>query len=610
MSFLNYNNFYGVWPRYHKGDLPPGYAEVAENVDLRHGTLKPWRVPKRLTNVGANAQSFFNYRCCWYGWYECVHVARWIADCPRLYISGRKPYLEVALVGDVVPPDCDGFSPQPPWCDSDIGALHCDLRHYRVGFPELPTNVDAFILKGRNAPVLQRSQKSEWWSYCCTYENEFGEESGPSYPSQPIEILDPEALHAVDDIIGTSYFTGVRRDLPPEAFNTSLYGRLKLKYYRSMTGFYTGQEGAQDNRTDWFYCGEEILYQGNTWWPDFGGLINPYDPYNPNWRRTPVLAAGVGEKLSTSGVENPPEGLRGVQAISTTKELVGYYDGNKVRFSINAMPWNWPISQELALDENIVDLKESAGIVYVMTSGFPYVIQGTGECTELSCRTVLKHGYPFPAIAGSSGAGSVATPWGVVYVSTDGLVALSGTTTPKVMTDLWFSADDWRKLRPETMRLAYYQGAIFCVSDVYAFILFTDQATYSKWDTYVLSTISNRPRRMLTTTMGELMFLAQNGDVYQWNAGDSYQPYFWKGRIEYTSDYQHFGVCRVRCDGSALMTLYASERPVFTRKTPGEQVFRIPKYGHHLLHAASFAGTGQVWYAQFATNRRDLNVRD
>lgn len=202
--------------------------------------------------------------------------------------------------------------------------------------------------------------------------------------------------------------------------------------------------------------------------------------------------------------------------------------GNKLYFTKNHQPWNWPLELELTLDDNIVHLAQDDGELFASTTGKPYNIEGTPTCGDRPCRPVTKADYEFPDIGCGYAHSAIVTPFGMVYASTDGLVLVSKSAPPTILTEGVLAADDWALLRPDTTRLIYYKGYIICVTDEVSFMLLLDNKTYAaSAATAVMSTISDTPIDMVRSDTGELLFLDANGLLSQWNAGTTLRPYYW-----------------------------------------------------------------------------------
>ena len=222
----------------------------------------------------------------------------------------------------------------------------------------------------------------------------------------------------------------------------------------------------------------------------------------------------------------PPARLQNITAIPSTAILTGSVQ-NKLLFSRNLQPHNWPLSQEMTLDDNIIALGAIGNSVYVATDGYPYRVQADVGCDQRECRQVHKYTQSFPMINCHVGMGAVTTPFGFIYASTDGLVMLNEAEQPRVITTEVLSQDDWRQLAPQTARLAYHKGALFVVTDNISFILWLDGNTYADVKYKKMTTISDEPVDMFETRQGELVMLFRDGKVSQWNAGNTLRPYKW-----------------------------------------------------------------------------------
>jgi hypothetical protein len=278
-----------------------------------------------------------------------------------------------------------------------------------------------------------------------------------------------------------------------------------------------------------------------------------------------------------------------------------------VYFTENHQPWNWPAEQELTLDDNIVAMQDINGDLFVATDGHPYVIQGDIGCTKRECRTTQKFEYPLPMIACASGRGSVATPLGMVYVSQDGLVLLSRGAAPKIITDALFAFDDWRELRPETMRLAYYMGAVYCVSDTISFVMWIDASTYTEYEYQRLSTISDAPLDMVLTRNGQLLFL-QDGGIWQWNSGSALRPYEWLSEPVNASFIYSVSRAHVTVRDYSTEFQMVAPHSVYSRilAAPWDDGFALKRLGRHKQYYIRFSGIGEVEYARLGVSYEEL----
>lgn len=528
---MDIKQFRGITPRIPELYLGVNSATVAHDINLKHGTLKPWMEPKKLDNVGANSLTIAEYGCCFLSWENCVSVAKWKSTCPRIYVTGRVDYPEVGVL------------------NTDT----CEVEYARLGLP-MPdiTPVVSYIT------TPDKSIETSARNYIYTYVNWLGEESAPSYASSMIVVNDGQAVTVSGWVA------------PPSEYRVE-----RVRVYRLVTGFRTGAEKEQEPTSNYLFVDEIPIEQKH--------LVDT------------TKDEGLGYAISTREVREPPADLQGIVAVDNTNVLAGFA-GNKVYFSQNHQPWNWSLELEITLDDNIVHMVQEDGELYVSTTGRPYTIDGTPDCGDRQCRPVVRSDYPFPDIACGYPHSAIATPFGMVYASTDGLVLLSKTKPPTIITDGVMAVDDWRKCRPETTRLAYYAGYVFCVTDAVSFIMLLDGGTYSADSDYAfMSTISDTPVDMVLSDSGELLMLMDNGDLMQWNSGNKLRPYKWvSAPIQYGSR-GWFTSARIRLQGSVNFTVVSERGNSFERMVTEDKKFRLPRFGASRDYKVIVEGTGEVF---------------
>lgn len=518
--------FAGIAPRLRKKQLPKGFATVAHDVDLTHGTLKAFLEPRLIRPVDAGKVYLHAWGCDLLTWSTCVDVAEWLPDCPRLFLTGNADYPQTATM--------EGGR----------------LVYRRLGVlapPEAPIAVADRV----------ENDKSRSTAYLVTFVNSFGEESGPSPASYDVVIEDGQPVQLT-----------MRYNPPIE------YDIRTMRIYRRETGFRTGLEKEQELLTHWFFLAELP--------------VNTRD-YTDT---TPIMDLG----WAFEGVDTrePPAGIANITAIPETAILAASYH-NKVLFSRNLQPHNWELSQEMTLDDGIVAMGALGDSLYVATDGHPYRIQADVGCDRRECRDIHRYVQAFPMINCHVGHGAVVTPFGFVYASTEGIVLLDSTPSPKVITTSVLSQDDWRKLAPHTARMAYYKGALFVVTDEISFILWMDASTYDDTKHKKMTTISDEPIDMVVTRQGELLLLQADNTVVQWNAGNTLRPYRWVSASIDTGFL--FDLTRVRAkvmnDTAQVSTV--SERGAISRRFPeGDRVIPYNRHGRMQELWLEVTGTGEV----------------
>lgn len=520
--------FAGIIPRLRKKQLPKGYATVAHDVDLTHGTLKAFREPRHLQDAPPDAVHMHVWGCDVLVWDKCVSVAEWLPDCPRLFVTGNADYPQTATMEQgklvyrrlgVLPP------PIPP-------------------IPTVPTPTEV-------------SDRHRSIAYMATFVNNFGEESGASVPSHDVVIEDGQAVEL-------SF-----RYAPPIEYDIK-----KVRIYRRETGFRTGLEKEQEFETHWFFLVELDINE-----------ISFTDTH------AIIYLGWAYENLDT---REPPAALKNITSIPDTAILAGSVQ-NKLLFSRNLQPNNWELSQEMTLDDNVIALGASGNSLYVATDGHPYRVQADVGCDNRACREIYRYQQAFPMINCHVGHGAVMTPFGFIYASVGGLVMLSDSPNPQVITSDVLSQDDWWQLEPHTTRLAYSKGALFVVTNKISFILWLDTNTYQDAKHKKMVTISDVPTDMFTTRQGELLLLQQDARIVQWNAGNRLRPYKWLSATINTGflfDLTRLRVKVLNADSSASIV---SDRTKITRRFPtGDRTIPFGRHGRVREFHIEAIGTGEV----------------
>lgn len=533
--------FFGIVPRLRKKQLPKGYATVAHDVDLTHGSIKSWLEPRYIKTAANGSVFMYVWGCDILTWDKCVSIAEWLPDCPRLFITGNTNY------------------PQT------ITMENSGLVYRRLG-----------VLAPTSAPIAYAnnvdSDKSRSTAYIITFVNNFGEESGPSPPSNDIVIED-----------GSPVNLSFRYNPPIE------YDIQKLRIYRRETGFRTGLEKEQDFDTHWFFVTELDISTR-----DYVDSL-------------PIIYLGWAyEGLDT---RVPPDDLENITTIPDTAILAGSVK-NKLLFSRNLQPHNWELSQEMTLDDNIIAMGAINNSLYVATDGYPYRVQADIGCDHRDCRDVYKYKQSFPMINCHVGHGAITTPFGFVFASTDGLVLLSDNNAVVITSEV-LSQDDWRKLAPHTTRLAYYKGALFVVTDKISFILWMDTSTYADSKYKKMVTISDVPIDMFTTRQGELLFLQQDMDVEQWNAGTALRPYYWVSSVIDTGF--TFDLTRLRATvlNATSEISIVSDRAKKTRRFPtGDTIIPFGRHGRTKEFNIEATGIGEVTEIVAGISEIDMGAKE
>lgn len=577
--------FHGIFPRITEDNLPTNSATVANDVNLRSGRLEPWRERLALAEAPESALTVHQHGCCYYTWDTCVSVAEYLPDYNSMFITGRKAYPERAVFGDncsltyyrLGVPKPAGTPSVSSTSENGAGKIDIDLN---AGTEELDDD-DKLAKRQENLTTqIDSGRIMTGRSYCVTYVNVFGEESAPGNPSRVISVCDGD----------TVVITGL-----PSA-PSSEYGVNYIRIYRSasvMNSDSGGTKRATENDTpaSWFMIAE--LPVGTESYADSTKELD------------------LGWALQTDDYREPPADLRQMTYLRGTGVLAGVTT-NMVHFSEPYQPWNWMRKSDLTLPYNIVHAVSFGTYLYVTTTANPYVIDMTKGCQE-QCTPVYDVDISLPDIACGYAHSAVATPFGCVYVSKDGLVLIKPDAQVDLLTKAYFSTEDWAKIRPETIRLTYWRGYIVFVSDKASFMLEVDPSLYGD-DTGAkagnLTTFSDSPVDLIDSANDELLMM-DSGFIWQWNAGNTWRRYHWESRpFDFNGLSSPNSVKLILRKGSTYFTIISADTDqqqlwggVITDSRP----HRIGRLGRHWFYKLGLDGTGVVESAYINNSYGELN---
>ncbi len=240
-------------------------------------------------------------------------------------------------------------------------------------------------------------------SYVFTYVTDRGEEGPPSPASDVIDV------YSESEVV----FFGLG-DVPENRNITS------CRVYRTVT--------SSSSSSEWLCVGEIAAHQGS-WTDTMDGRV-------------------LGSELTTESFYPPPEGLRGLTVLGN-KSYVGF-DGYQVWFSEPLYPHAWPPEYVITLDAPVVGLGIVGSTLVAATKDRPYLITGSHPASMSVSH--LPDRQACVSKNGLVGAGS-----GVVFPTPDGLYMASA-SGGSLITESFFTRDDWQALSPKTMRAGIHDG--------------------------------------------------------------------------------------------------------------------------------------------------------
>jgi len=391
--------------------LPEANAQVARNVYLRHGTLKPERTPGAVQGIPSviSPSSIYRYphgnngAGYWLAWGngKQVNVVKsLLADdaWSRVYWTGDGPP-KMGGIADVT----KGTGPYPS-------------SSFRLGIPA-PSDAPVASTPSDRVAAADQPITAVQASYVVTLVSRFGEEGAPSLASSPVIRWD-----MVD---GAPAGGGVELSLP--SIPSGAYQIITKRIYRAESAgvfqFVADVPAAQGVFTD------------------------------------SVLSESLGISLPSLEWDMPDDRLIGLTEMPGGF-LAGFF-GNTLCFSEAWYPHAWPVSNQLAFSDDIVGIAAVANGLVVATKGRPHLI--TGSTPAAMADMLIDADQPCVSRRSLVDMGDYA-----IYASPDGLIAIGGNEA-QLLTQAMISKDQWQSLLPETIHayrydgryLAFYQGGCF-----------------------------------------------------------------------------------------------------------------------------------------------------
>lgn len=554
-----YNNFKGIAPRYDSHLLGDGFATTAKDVNLWHGTLRPFREKKLCREIKKATKSVFYDNCCWKEFDKCVEFTRLNTSCARQVVTGLFDY--------------------PATSCSD----ECNPRWIRLGLPSpgtAPTIERLDPLEGKRGCYAENlidsiEYKRATRTYVYTYVNSCCDEGPPSYPTETLDVDDG----------GRVMLSG---------FNTpsAEYDVKNIRIYRLASGFDMNNTSIENFTIDEtsalsdYYLVAEIPV-------GTAAYIDDKMDYE------------LGYAMETQEYVAPPKDLRGIISVDGT-QLAGITGGNKIRFSTPNFPHAWQEADELTVPDRIQALVEFKSDIVVLTCGALYKVEPIEDCKTVGCRKVTKTLEDYPLVSCCGGHGYALTPKGVVFASIDGLILTDGVQATNI-TSPYFAPDDWKALHPDRMSVAYNRDSVYFFSDVAGYCL-QFPVSLTEWENSHLIELSDRPEYAFGEN--DELYLVEKGAVYRWDRGDTYRPYHWVSKKEISPTQINFAGAKVSRYNNGDVTfkfigddiLIKEYSPLHTEK------FRLPSGRRDVEFQVDLKGTAEVYQVEVSTSYIELGT--
>lgn len=396
MGTLRITNFGGSVPKLGARVLPDNMAQFAINAKLYSGELRPYWKPKLLATLStpANPQDVYHFQYNGNDYYTGFTVPTDVVRAPLINDAYNRVYF-TNTTGAFVTTQAAlaaGGSPAP----------------YLLGLPQptfSPSTGPTIVVTGGTVSL------TETRVYTWVYVSGFGEESQFSV-----------VVSATGPADGTWTITGINTLVSQLVTYPNI---VSLRMYRTVTG------------------NASVVYR---WVEDFpiGSL-----PATTVDSVTDVTLSTNFQATSQTFIP-PPSGLLGLIA-SPNGWLAGFV-GRTVYFSQPYYPHAWPQQYELAVEDPIVGLGIYESNLCVMTTGRPYIINGTVP----GAMTLTKVNKVLPC---ENKRSIVSTLDQVCYASYEGLVSINDTIGIGVVSTPYTTKDEWQtNYSPSTIMAQWYEG--------------------------------------------------------------------------------------------------------------------------------------------------------
>lgn len=463
MTVIILSGMRGMIPRLSSRKLPDLNAQSATNVKISSGEATPYRkselikVPYNGTPPLSMYHAIHGVLSEWFTWPFDVDVVAFPTEGePRFGWTG------------------DG---EPRWAPYSLavsgGGNDYPHAFYALGIPNpvtAPTVVPSATGVGT---TISRS-------YCYTYFSQHGEESGPSAASEAVsgKVDDTWAISAMDAFPPNSYAVtaaawaagvltltcanvfGLRAGdrvtnsgFAPAALNgdftVASVAAPGFTISMANPGTITDGVGTSSRVAPWNTTGmKRRLYRTSGTAATFQLVA---DDVGVTFNDTVLDANMLGDDLISQGWQPPPATLTGLM-LTTFGSLFGFYD-KTFYLSEPFQPHAWKDGFTGTTDYKIVAAAVSGADIVVATQANPYVIVGLSP----DAVSAQKIDAPYPCLSKRS---IISDGSGAMYASKHGVVYVLGGAA-KVMTEQYYTIDEWLPLNPETMFFGLAHGRLF-----------------------------------------------------------------------------------------------------------------------------------------------------
>ena len=552
---IQHSAFRGELPILDARLLPENNAQVARNLYLKRGTLKPEKAPLAVASLPgvSNPANLYHYDAgnnghgFWFSWSSIYDV-----DVVRSPIAADN-YARVYWTGQGTPKmsslsmATSGGGPYPSaW--------------YQLGVPAPTSAPSAAAPNNRKPPPPVTNENGDVIEeitypprtaletvYVVTCITSFGEESAPSDPSNFVTRWDE----------GEGIPAGGNVNLTLPGIPSGSSDIISKRIYRAESGgnyqFVAEVPAARASYVD------------------------------------KVNSAALGRTLPSVEWDMPPPNLKGLTQLPNGI-LAGFF-GSTVAFCEAYRPHAWPVGYQLAFDDPVVGISAISGGLVVLTTGQPWLV--TGSSPAAMAQMKLNVNQPCSSKRSIVDMGGYA-----MYASPDGLVAAGGEGA-KVVTREVISREQWQALNPDSIHayrydgqyLAFYNGGCFAFTPGEGVEFYDVNASGGYYD-----------------ITRDTLYVIQGNSVRAWGRGQP-MTYQWRSRLHEIPPGGAGFTCGkvIARDFPVTLKIIADGHTVINQHITSSGMFRLPA-GYTLMRdwEIELTGTHEVHSVQVATSPSEL----
>lgn len=274
--------------------------------------------------------------------------------------------------------------------------------------------------------------------------------------------------------------------------------------------------------------------------------------------------AQLGPVLETYGYTPPPASLRGLCQMANG--MCAGIAGNSLYLCEPYLPYAWPEKYRLTTEHDIVAIAAIDTTLVIGTKGYPYLAQGVSPA---SVTTQKLSQLPQACISARS---MVAMDGVVLYASPDGLVGI-GANGGQVVTEQIITRNQWRAMKPETMRAWHHEGKYVAMTDTHGLIFDPKSGD--------LRELTNRWDAAVSDMESDSLFVTKGRHLHIWRGGNASNGQFiWRSKLFMVPEGTSFSCCRVLADEIDLVGIRLFvDAEIVMELPPGNLVagaFRLP----------------------------------